>query len=86
MITAAILNVGYQAAKSVGQRLLDAAVDPGIVASISEPVASVAAVVGVTEVRARWADELGRSTARGRALGREDRRGHGPMQVCAAKR
>lgn len=67
MITAAILNVGYQAAKSVGQRLLDA-VDPGIVASISEPVASVAAVVGVTEVRARWADELGRSTARGASL------------------
>jgi cation diffusion facilitator family transporter len=53
VITAAILVVGYQAAKSVGERLLDA-VDPTIVASISETVASVAGVVGVTEVRARW--------------------------------
>ena len=35
VITAAILVVGYQAAKNVGQRLLDA-VDPGIVARISQ--------------------------------------------------
>ena len=53
MITAAILVVGYQAAKSVGQRLLDA-VDPGIVARISTTVAAVDGVVAVTEVRARW--------------------------------
>lgn len=53
MITAAILIVGYQAAKSVGQRLLDA-VDPGIVARISTTVAAVDGVVAVTEVRARW--------------------------------
>jgi cation diffusion facilitator family transporter len=53
MITAAILVVGYQAAKSVGQRLLDA-VDPGIVARISITVAGVDGVVAVTEVRARW--------------------------------
>ena len=44
MITAAILIVGYQAAKSVGQRLLDA-VDPGIVARISTTVAAVDGVV-----------------------------------------
>jgi cation diffusion facilitator family transporter len=53
MITVAILIVGYQAAKSVGQRLLDA-VDPGIVARISTTVAAVDGVVAVTEVRARW--------------------------------
>jgi cation diffusion facilitator family transporter len=53
VITAAILIVGYQAARSVGQRLLDA-VDPAIVARISETVATVPGVVGVTEVRARW--------------------------------
>ena len=53
VITAAILVVGYQAAKSVGQRLLDA-VDPGIVGRISTTVASVDGVVAVTEVRARW--------------------------------
>jgi cation diffusion facilitator family transporter len=53
MITAAILVVGYQAAKSVGQRLLDA-VDPGIVARISTTVAGVDGVAAVTEVRARW--------------------------------
>ena len=53
VITAAILVVGYQAAKNVGQRLLDA-VDPGIVARISTTVASVDGVVAVTEVRARW--------------------------------
>ena len=52
-ITAAILFVGYQAAKSVGQRLLDA-VDPVIVARISTTVREVYGVVAVTEVRARW--------------------------------
>ena len=53
VIAAAILVVGYQAARSVGHRLLDA-VDPGIVASISETVESVPGVLSVTEVRARW--------------------------------
>jgi cation diffusion facilitator family transporter len=53
VITAAILVVGYQAARSVGQRLLDA-VDPAIVARISEIVAAVPGVLAVTEVRARW--------------------------------
>jgi cation diffusion facilitator family transporter len=54
VITAAILVVGYQAARSVGQRLLDA-VDPAIVTRITETVAHVDGVIGVTEVRARWA-------------------------------
>jgi divalent metal cation (Fe/Co/Zn/Cd) transporter len=53
IIAGAILVVGYQAARSVGQRLLDA-VDPAIVARIAETVASVDGVVAVTEVRARW--------------------------------
>jgi cation diffusion facilitator family transporter len=53
VITAAIVVVGYQVAKSVGQRLLDA-VDPGIVARISTTVAAVDGVVAITEVRARW--------------------------------
>ena len=53
VITAAILIVGCQAGRSVGQRLLDA-VDPAIVARISETVAAVDGVVAVTEVRARW--------------------------------
>jgi cation diffusion facilitator family transporter len=53
VITVAILIVGYQAARSVGQRLLDA-VDPTIVARISETVVAVPGVVEVTEVRARW--------------------------------
>jgi cation diffusion facilitator family transporter len=53
VIAAAILVVGYQAAQSVGQRLLDA-VDPAIVTRISETVASVDGVMAVTEVRARW--------------------------------
>ena len=52
-ITAAIVIVGYQAALSVGQRLLDA-VDPAIVARIEGTVAAVDGVVAVTEVRARW--------------------------------
>ena len=52
-ITAAILIVGYQAARSIGQRLLDA-VDPAVVARISETVTAVDGVVAVTEVRARW--------------------------------
>ena len=53
VITAAILVVGHQAARSVGQRLLDA-VDPGIVARISTTVAATDGVLAVTEVRARW--------------------------------
>ena len=53
VITAAILVIGYQAAKSVGQRLLDA-VDPGIVDRISRTAEAVDGVVAVTEVRARW--------------------------------
>jgi cation diffusion facilitator family transporter len=53
VITGAILIVGYQAAKNVGQRLLDA-VDPAIILRISETVAAVEGVVAVTEVRARW--------------------------------
>jgi len=53
VITAAILVVGYQAARSVGQRLLDA-VDPAIVARIAQTVAAVDGVVSVTKVRARW--------------------------------
>jgi cation diffusion facilitator family transporter len=54
LITAAILIVGYRAARSVGQRLLDA-VDPAIVKRISETVEAVGGVIAVTEVRARWA-------------------------------
>ena len=53
VIAAAILIVGYQAARSVGQRLLDA-VDPAIVARIGETVAAINGVAAVTEVRARW--------------------------------
>jgi len=54
LITAAILVVGYQAVRSVGQRLLDA-VDPAIVERIASTVAAVDGVLVVTEVRARWA-------------------------------
>jgi cation diffusion facilitator family transporter len=54
LISAAILVVGYQATRSIGQRLLDA-IDPAIVARITESVAAVEGVVDVTEVRARWA-------------------------------
>ena len=53
IITAAILVVGYQAARECQSRLLDA-VDPAIVTRISETVAAVDGVVAVTEVRARW--------------------------------
>ncbi len=53
VITAAILVVGYQAALSVGQRLLDA-VDPAISARIEKTVGAVDGVIAVTEVRARW--------------------------------
>jgi divalent metal cation (Fe/Co/Zn/Cd) transporter len=55
VIAAAIVVVGYQAAKGVGQRLLDAA-DPGVVARISATEATVEGVVAVTEVRACWMD------------------------------
>ena len=54
IITAAIVVVGFQSVRSVGQRLLDA-VDPAIVERISEVVGAVNGVVSVTEVRARWA-------------------------------
>jgi cation diffusion facilitator family transporter len=54
VITAAIVVVGLQAVRSVGQRLLDA-VDPAIVQRISVIVGTVEGVVSVTEVRARWA-------------------------------
>ena len=53
VITGAIVVVGYQAVRSVGQRLLDA-VDPAIIDQISALAGSVDGVVGVTEVRARW--------------------------------
>jgi cation diffusion facilitator family transporter len=53
VITGAIVVVGYQAARSVGQRLLDA-VDPAIVRRIMTIVGEVDGVVSVTEVRARW--------------------------------
>jgi cation diffusion facilitator family transporter len=53
VITAAIVVVGYQAVRSVGQRLLDA-VDPSIVERIANLVGAVDSVVSVTEVRARW--------------------------------
>jgi cation diffusion facilitator family transporter len=54
LITAAIVFIGYQAVRSVGQRLLDA-VDPAIVERIAVVVGAVDGVVSVTEVRARWA-------------------------------
>lgn len=54
LITAAIVFVGYQAVRRVGQRLLDA-VDPAIVERIAVVVGAVDGVVSVTEVRARWA-------------------------------
>jgi cation diffusion facilitator family transporter len=53
LITAAILIVLFQAARSVGQRLLDA-VDPQISAQITQIVSRVEGVVEVTEVRVRW--------------------------------
>ena len=53
VITVAIVVVGYQAVRSVGQRLLDA-VDPAVIGQISTIVAAVPGVVAVTEVRARW--------------------------------
>jgi cation diffusion facilitator family transporter len=53
VITGAIAVVGYQAVRSVGQRLLDA-VDPAIIEQTSTIVGSLTGVVAVTEVRARW--------------------------------
>lgn len=53
LITAAIVVVGYQAVRSVGQRLLDA-VDPDVIEQISTVVEAVDGVFTVTEVRARW--------------------------------
>ena len=50
VITAAIVIVGYRAARSVGHRLLDA-VDPVIVRRISTVVGAVDGVKTVTEVR-----------------------------------
>jgi len=54
LIAVAIVVVGYQAVRSVGQRLLDA-VDPAIVERIALVVGAVDGVASVTEVRARWA-------------------------------
>ena len=54
LIAVAIVVVGYQAVRSVGQRLLDA-VDPAIVERIAVVVGAVDGVASVTEVRARWA-------------------------------
>ena len=54
LIAVAIVVVGYQAVRSVGQRLLDA-VDPAIVERIEGVVGAVDGVASVTEVRARWA-------------------------------
>ena len=54
LIAVAIVVVGYQAVRSVGQRLLDA-VDPAIIERIAVIVGAVDGVVSVTEVRARWA-------------------------------
>jgi cation diffusion facilitator family transporter len=53
LITAAIVIVGYQATRSVGQRLLDA-VDPAIIERITQTVETSDGVAAVTEVRARW--------------------------------
>ncbi len=53
LITTAILIVGYQAARNVGQRLLDA-VDPAIIERITQTVALSNGIAAVTEVRARW--------------------------------
>ena len=54
LITAALLIVGYQATRSVGQRLLDA-VDPLVIERIVTTAESVEGVLEVSEVRARWA-------------------------------
>lgn len=54
VITVAIVIVGYQAARSVGQRLLDA-VDPYVNDEIRATVTHVPGVFEVTEIRARWA-------------------------------
>jgi len=54
LIAVAIVVVGCQAVRSVGQRLLDA-VDPAIIERIAVVVGAVDGVVSVTEVRARWA-------------------------------
>jgi cation diffusion facilitator family transporter len=53
VITAAIVVVGLRAARSVGQRLLDA-VDPAVIEQISAIVGAAPGVVSVSEVRARW--------------------------------
>lgn len=53
IIAGAIVVVGYQAVRSVGQRLLDA-VDPAIIEQITTIIGTVTGVVDVTEVRARW--------------------------------
>ena len=53
LIAGAIVVVGYQAVRSVGQRLLDA-VDPAIIEQITTIVGTAAGVAAVTEVRARW--------------------------------
>ena len=52
-ISAAILAVLVQAARSVGERLMDA-VDPDLVARAEEVTAAVPEVQEVTELRMRW--------------------------------
>ncbi|HEV2758868.1 MAG TPA: cation diffusion facilitator family transporter [Acidimicrobiales bacterium] len=52
-ISAAILLVLVQAARSVGERLMDA-VDPDLVAHAEEVAAGVSEVQDVTEIRMRW--------------------------------
>jgi cation diffusion facilitator family transporter len=52
-ISVAILRVLVQAARSVGERLLDA-VDPDLVRSAEQAVADVEGVVEVGELRIRW--------------------------------
>jgi len=52
-ISAAILLVLVQAARSVGERLMDA-VDPDLVARAEEVAAGISEVQDVTEIRMRW--------------------------------
>lgn len=83
MISAVILRIGWQSARSVFARLLDG-VDPGLVDEIRHAASHAAGVRAVTDVRVRWlghrlhaevnlavAGEL--SVAEGHALGLEAR-------------
>lgn len=53
LISVAILQVLVQAARAVGERLLDA-VDPALVASAEDVLRGVEGVAGVGELRVRW--------------------------------